>query len=277
MQDPTTDYTPQMDGVEVTTTETPQTETPVAEMTPQELYEVKVRNQTIKVPLDELRNGYSRQQDYTQKTTELAEWRKQAEAEVRQYAEAIQQYEALLADPRVRNYLESLNAGNESLDDVPTVASVQKLLESRTADIDRTINERIAAAQMELEVKSLQTTYEGELSSAFKSVTEKFPFLMEIPDVEKQLRRAVANRGPQDINDAKRLLVEEATTRAQKVVEHFDRQRKTEAVSRASKLKGIEPPGGAPAPSLGGRFKLGSNELREQAIADLVAGFNESR
>lgn len=277
MQDPTTDYTPQTDGVEVTTTETPQTETPVAEMTPQELYEVKVRNQTIKVPLDELRNGYSRQQDYTQKTTELAEWRKQAEAEVRQYAEAIQQYEALLADPRVRNYLESLNAGNESLDDVPTVASVQKLLESRTADIDRTINERIAAAQMELEVKSLQTTYEGELSSAFKSVTEKFPFLMEIPDVEKQLRRAVANRGPQDINDAKRLLVEEATTRAQKVVEHFDRQRKTEAVSRASKLKGIEPPGGAPAPSLGGRFKLGSNELREQAIADLVAGFNESR
>lgn len=277
MTDSTTDYTAQTHEPEVTTTETPQVETPTPELTPQELYEVKVRNQTIKVPLDELRNGYSRQQDYTQKTTELAEWRRQAEQEVRQYAEAIQQYEALLSDPRVKNYLESLNAGNDSLDDVPTVASVQKLLESRTADIDRMMSEKIAAAQMEIEVKSLQTTYEGELSSAFKSVTEKFPFLAEIPDVERQLRRAVADRGPQDINDAKRLLVEEATTRAQKMVAYFDQQKKQDAVSRATKLKGIEPPGGAPAPSLGSRFKLGSNELREQAIADLVAGFNESR
>jgi hypothetical protein len=241
------------------------------------LYEVKVAGQTIKVPLDELRNGYSRQQDYTRKTTELSEWRRQAEQEVQQYAQRLEQYEALLSDPRVKNYLESLNAGNESLEDVPSVATVQKLLDSRTAEIDRTIGEKIAAAQMELEVKHLQSTYEGELSSTFKSVAEKFPFLGDIPGIEMNLRKAVAERGPQNIEEAKRLLVEVATTHAQKVVERFEQQKKAEAVNRAAKLKGIEPPGGAAVPPLNNQHRLGSKELREQAIQDLVNGFNASR
>jgi hypothetical protein len=239
-----------------------------------ELYEVKVAGQTIKVPLDELRNGYSRQQDYTRKTTELSEWRRQAEERVNQYATALQQYEALVSDPRVRNYLESLNAGNESLEDVPTVANVQKLLESRTAQIEQTISQRIAAAQAEMEIKQLQSTYEEQLSSTFRGVTEKFPFLGEIPGIEMQLRKAVAERGPQNIEDAKRLLLEEATTRAQKVVSHFQSQQKQDAISRAKQLKGIEPPGGQAPPPLESAFKLGSKDLREQAIADLVAGFN---
>src|SRR5690606_3531789 len=57
----------------------------------EELFEVKVRGETIKVSLDELKRGYSREADYTQSKQELAEMR-------RQYENAITLWEALEAD-----------------------------------------------------------------------------------------------------------------------------------------------------------------------------------
>lgn len=48
---------------------------------PPKLYRVKVNGEEIEVPEDELVKGYSRTQDYTRKTQEAAELRKQAEAE----------------------------------------------------------------------------------------------------------------------------------------------------------------------------------------------------
>ena len=46
------------------------------------IYRVKVDGEEVEVTLDELQKGYSRTKDYTRKTQELAEQRKQAEAEV---------------------------------------------------------------------------------------------------------------------------------------------------------------------------------------------------
>ena len=48
---------------------------------PPEVYTVKVDGQEVEVDLDELRNGYSRQQAYTKRSMELAEQRKAFEAE----------------------------------------------------------------------------------------------------------------------------------------------------------------------------------------------------
>ena len=48
---------------------------------PSQTYTVKVDGQEIEVDLDELRNGYSRQQAYTKRSMELAEQRKAFEAE----------------------------------------------------------------------------------------------------------------------------------------------------------------------------------------------------
>ena len=47
--------------------------------------------ETIEAPLAELKSGYLRQQDYTQKTQQLAEERKQAAAQVAQQFQAAQQ------------------------------------------------------------------------------------------------------------------------------------------------------------------------------------------
>jgi len=54
-------------------------------------YAVKVDGEEIEVSLDELKSGYSRQSDYTKKTQEIAEHRKQAEAMMQQAQQEVYQ------------------------------------------------------------------------------------------------------------------------------------------------------------------------------------------
>lgn len=58
----------------------PEVDAEVTEEAPQ-TYKVKVNGEELDVPLDELLNGYSRTQDYKQKTAEVAEQRRAVEAE----------------------------------------------------------------------------------------------------------------------------------------------------------------------------------------------------
>jgi hypothetical protein len=57
-----------------------------------QMFTVKIDGKDVEVPLDELRNGYQRQQDYTRKTMEAAEQRKAAEAEATAARQERQQY-----------------------------------------------------------------------------------------------------------------------------------------------------------------------------------------
>ena len=67
-------------------------------------YRVKVNGEEIEVTEDELLNGYSRQQDYTRKSQELAERRKAIEALEQEIEAERYQYAELL--PRMRQQLE---------------------------------------------------------------------------------------------------------------------------------------------------------------------------
>lgn len=69
-----------------------------------ELYTVKVNGEEVQVTLDELRNGYSRQSDYTRKSQELSERRKQIEALEQEISAEREQYAELL--PRMRQQLQ---------------------------------------------------------------------------------------------------------------------------------------------------------------------------
>lgn len=62
---------------------------------------VKIDGKEVEIPLSELKNGYQRQADYTRKTMEVSEQRKQAEAETQkaqaernQYAQNLQRMQA---------------------------------------------------------------------------------------------------------------------------------------------------------------------------------------
>ena len=52
---------------------------------------IKVDGEEVEVTLDELKSGYSRQSDYTKKTQEIAEYRKQADAAINQAQQEVYQ------------------------------------------------------------------------------------------------------------------------------------------------------------------------------------------
>ena len=57
----------------------------------EELYTVRVDGEDVEVTLDELSKGYSRQQDYTKKTQEVAEYRKHYEEAIGHYSNEIKE------------------------------------------------------------------------------------------------------------------------------------------------------------------------------------------
>ena len=67
----------------------------------QELYTITVNGEQVEVTLDELRRGYQRQKDYTQKTQQIAEARKQNQQLVNQYSQKLQELD------NIAQYLES--------------------------------------------------------------------------------------------------------------------------------------------------------------------------
>jgi hypothetical protein len=62
-----------------------------------QIYTVKVDGKEVEVTLDELQKGYSRLQDYTRKTQQVAEVRKQTEAELQAVRAEREQYAQLLS------------------------------------------------------------------------------------------------------------------------------------------------------------------------------------
>ena len=81
------------DDLEFDDEEDGEEETEVEELEEQPIYRVTVDGSEIEVTQDELINGYSRQQDYTRKTQELANQRKTIE----QQAQELQQRDAIYA------------------------------------------------------------------------------------------------------------------------------------------------------------------------------------
>lgn len=103
----------------------PTEETPAepqeAEQQDEQTFTVTIDGKEVEVPLSELKNGYQRQSDYTRKTMEAAELRKQAEAETMRAHQERQAYAANLQ--RMQVQLEGALQEQQQID-------WQKLLES---------------------------------------------------------------------------------------------------------------------------------------------------
>ena len=84
------------DGDETDTEQSEENEESEEEEQPQ-VFTVKVDGKEVEVTLDELQKGYSRTQDYTRKTQQIAEVRKQAEAELQSVRAEREQYAQLLS------------------------------------------------------------------------------------------------------------------------------------------------------------------------------------
>jgi hypothetical protein len=248
-------------------------------VTPSEMYEVKVNGQTIKVPLDELRNGYSRQQDYTKKTMDLANERNtwtqretQYQTELRQHQDQLNRISQFLNEPRVQSALRQLQAGIEDPNKPLTAEQVLQLQRQEAARQQEMFSGEFQRIQQELEVRHLANQYAGEIDSTIKQLQDKHPVLQDIDGLGQLLKQHVAQRNPQDISEAKQYFVEIAEAMANKLTSRFQTQQKQAAVDQAKLVKnGIETGGQTPAivpPEK--KFKLGSNDLFQAAVSDLM-------
>lgn len=80
-----------------TDTEQSESEEDTEEQEQPQVFTVKVDGKEVEVTLDELQKGYSRTQDYTRKTQQIAEARKQTEAELQAVRAEREQYAQLLS------------------------------------------------------------------------------------------------------------------------------------------------------------------------------------
>lgn len=263
-----------------TSQNTPPVETPPVPpaATEPELYEVKVNGQTFKVPLDELRNGYQRQQDYTKKTMEYSDYRRQADSELQQYKQRLEEVGTFLSNPQVQNALRQLQAGVTDPSKPLTAEQAMQLYQSQAEQTARAQETRLAQMAQELEVRQLAAQYTGEINTTIKGLLDKHSILQNIEGIDELLKRDVAQRQPATLEEARKLFSEAAEGRANRILGVIQNQQKQAAAQQAQLQKtGIEPPGGSalppPPPT---NFKLGSNDLFKAALEDYVKGSSKA-
>jgi hypothetical protein len=174
--------------------------------------EVKVDGETLRVPLSEALNGYSRQADYTQKTQALAAQREQLE-----YAEAV--INALQTDPEgTLEYLKSqlvqeqapepqfqteaektlyeLQQWKTQQDELASVARVEKELDSVQQKYGLSDEERLAVLQHAAEnaLPSLELAYKDMSFPTLLSASQE-KAAVEAADTERDTEAQEAKRG----------------------------------------------------------------------------------
>jgi hypothetical protein len=120
-----------------------ESEEPEEEEQPQ-VYTVKVDGKEIEVTLDELQKGYSRTQDYTRKTQQVAEIRKQVEAETAAIRAEREQYAQLLGALQ-----QQLESANEPQVDLERLYNEDPIEWVRQRELMRDKQEKLAAIQSE--------------------------------------------------------------------------------------------------------------------------------
>jgi DNA repair exonuclease SbcCD ATPase subunit len=124
-------------------------------------YTVKVNGQELDVTLDELRNGYSRDADYRQKTEELSHQRKQFQSE---------------SEKQRQDYSQKLNELNQRL----SAAQVDLNAEINSADLDRLYDEDpTEAARVERKLKKKQDALNQSLQQAQAEQKEQFSSFLQ--------------------------------------------------------------------------------------------------
>jgi hypothetical protein len=128
---------------ETTEEQSEESEETEEEEQPAEVYTVKVDGKEVEVTLDELQKGYSRTQDYTRKTQQIAETRKAVEAEASAIRAEREQYAQLLG--ALKQQLES----TEAPIDMDRLYNEDPIEWVRQSEVMRQKQDKLAAIQSE--------------------------------------------------------------------------------------------------------------------------------
>ena len=139
-------------------------------------YTVKVNGQELDVTLDELRNGYSRDADYRQKTEELSHQRKQFQSE---------------SEKQRQDYSQKLNELNQRL----SAAQVDLNAEINSADLDKLYDEDpTEAARVERKLKKKQDALNQSIQQTQAEQKQEFENFLQ--DQQRKLMTCLLYTSP---------------------------------------------------------------------------------
>jgi len=241
---------------------------------------IKIDGKEVEVTLDELKNGYQRQSDYTRKTMEAAEQRKAADAELnaaiqerRTYADNLQ---------RMQIQLESALQEQNTIDwqrlidtDPQEYLKQQHLYQQRQAQLQRNgIEQQQVNAKIQAEE---QTRFQSHLQAQQEELLAKLP---EWKNDEKSktekvaLREYLLNQGfdqktVDNVSDAKAVIM------ARKAMLYDKMMSKAQAVAKkvSSLPQKVEKPGVAETRNLDKRSNAFQRLSKSGSIDDAAAMF----
>ena len=174
-------------------------EVEATEETKEPSYRVKVGGEEFEVTLDELRNGYQRQSDYTRKSQSLAEQRKTFEANLNAVQNERQQYSQILdkvTDGQDVEVTRLQNIDWASLKEADPMEYMEKRIELQEA------KEKVTSLKQEqVRVNSQnQREYQHQLTQVLESEARKLgealpEYLDSNSDLKNRLREYALNSG----------------------------------------------------------------------------------
>ena len=143
---------------------------------PAEVYTVKVDGKEVEVTLDELQKGYSRTQDYTRKTQQIAETRKAVEAEASAIRAEREQYSQLLG--ALKQQLES----TEAPIDMDRLYNEDPIEWVRQSEVMRQRQDKLAAIQSEQQRLSELTAQQRAQEMQAHLATQQEALIQAVPE-----------------------------------------------------------------------------------------------
>jgi len=143
---------------------------------PTEVYTVKVDGKEVEVTLDELQKGYSRTQDYTRKTQQIAETRKAVDAEASAIRAEREQYAQLLG--ALKQQLES----TEAPIDMDRLYNEDPIEWVRQSEVMRQKQDKLAAIQSEQQRLSQLTAQQRAQEMNAHLATQQEALIQAVPE-----------------------------------------------------------------------------------------------
>jgi hypothetical protein len=142
----------------------------------QQTFTVKVDGKEVSVTLDELQKGYSRTQDYTRETQQIAEVRKQAEQETYAVRAEREQYAQLLGA------LQAQLQSSEPQIDLERLYHEDPIEWVRQKEVMRERQEKLGAIQSEQQRLSQVSQYEQQRAMEAQLASQQEALLAALPD-----------------------------------------------------------------------------------------------
>ena len=237
-----------------------------------------------------IQKGY----DYTVKTQELSEAKRQLDAKEHAWLQREQQIVEFLQDEsRVAAYLAQRRGQSPQAapapapafsganpDDLLTVSQVQQLLHQERQQIQEAIRRETAQVREQIpqvaELMQVRQAWAADVEAHLAGLQQKYPELAAVEDfngtMKGRMRDYLQHTPVGDLDTAKAIIAGWAQTQAQKIRSVIDTHTKQTVVKQASAKATIAPPGGRPttqtAASTSG-LKVGDPRLTELVVGAL--------